>query len=217
MAYNSRFTISSAAADRKLTTAADVLAATGLTVTDALILQVSDAIARECRVAASGVAQPTMRAETLIETFRLSRRDAEGAWPYEETARRSSSLFLARMPVSSVTSIVADGTALAADEFELHGAEGRIVRLVSDCETAWAAQKIVVTYVAGFSTVPEDLKLAAILAVQEKSSATGRDPLLRGESHEGLGSMQYFQSTTSPGGLPAAVVDMLAPYRNLNA
>lgn len=219
MPYSSRLTVSTAATDRKLVDSADVTTAFGSDViaSDTLLLQISDAISRECRVpeasGPTGPAVPTLRSETLVETFRKSSLASESSWPYEETQRRETTLFLSRMPVASITSVVADGETLATTNYEIIGSEGRLVRLYSDTPTAWSAKKVVVTYVAGYATVPEDLKLAALLAVQEKTSSMTRDPLLRAETHEGYGSFQYALSTRADSAFPAAILNMLAPYR----
>ncbi len=219
MPYTSRLAVSTAATDRKLISSTDVEAAFGtdIVVSDTLLLQISDAISRECRVpegfGPTGPAVPTLRSETLVETFRRDTSAADGAWPYGETPRRETTLFLSRMPVNSITSVVADGTTLAVSNYEVIEHGGRLIRLYSDAPISWASNKIVVTYVAGYATVPEDLKLAALAAAQEKSSSMARDPLLRAETHEGYGTFQYALSTRSDTAFSASVLNMLAPYR----
>lgn len=219
MQYESFFTVQTAAADRKLATQADIaelMDATTLSDVsdlDTLILQASDLISLACGVPAAGVSVPTLRAETIIETFRRDKWRQATLWPYKDY-ERDCSLFVSRFPVASITSIVEDGATLTGSDYELRASEGRIVRMSSDAETAWTGNKVVITYVAGYATVPETLKLAAINLVKIKASELNRDPLLRGESFEGLGSAQYFQSGAINGGaLPPGISDMLAPFR----
>jgi hypothetical protein len=177
------FTISAEAADRALVTLDEVEELMGAEwaaqVTEALILQTSDLISRECGIAWDGVTPPTLRQETLVETFRRCRRDER--------------LILARRFVESVSSITEGGEALSSSYYEVDGAAGIIIRLDADGnETCWPETRIVVTYTAGFDTVPQDLKLATIHALQEQVSASSRDPLLRGETVDGIGRQDYW-------------------------
>jgi hypothetical protein len=219
MIYESNFIVQTAATDRSLITQADIAdlmdASTLSDVSDLdrLILQASDLISLACGVPAAGLAIPTLCSEALVETFRKSRCRPASLWPYQDN-ERGSSIYLSRYPVSAISSIVEDDKTLAPDDFELRASEGRIVRLSGHAETPWVGAKIVVAYSAGYSTVPEALKLAAVTLVKLKASELNRDPLLRGESFEGLGSAQYFQSGAIAGGaLPQGIADMLAPFR----
>jgi hypothetical protein len=219
MQYESFFSVSSAAADRKLATQADIaelMDATTLSDVsdlDALILQASDLISLACGVPSAGVSIPTLRSETLIETFRRNKYRQTTLWPYRDY-EFACSLFVSRYPVASITSIVEDGTTLTTDDYELRASEGRIVRLSNDAETPWSGNKVVVTYVAGYSTVPEALKLAAISLVKVKAAEMNGDALLRSESFEGLGSATYFQpASTAGGGLPPDISDMLTAFK----
>lgn len=219
MIYESNFAILTRAADRKLVTdddisdLMDVSALSDVSDLDTLILQASDLISMACDVPTSGVSPPTLRSEDIVETFRRSRRRAMTVSPYQDN-ERNCSIYLSRYPVSAITSIVEDDAMLSTGGFELRASEGRIVRLSADVETPWTGHKIVVSYSAGYATVPEALKLAAISLVKLKASELNRDPMLRGESFEGLGSAQYFQSGAIAGGaLPPGIADMLAPFR----
>lgn len=83
-------------------------------------------------------------------------------------------------------------------------------------ETRWTANKIVVTYSAGRVLSQEyGLKLAATKILREQYFAAGRDPSLRAETVEGIGSFQYDvsgQSSSSFSGISAASAQLLAPY-----
>jgi hypothetical protein len=202
------FTISAEAADRALVTLDEVEELMGAEwaaqVTEALILQTSDLISRECGIATAGVTPPTLRQETLVETIRMRRNEAQ--------------LRLSRRFIGSVSSITKDGVALSSSYYEADEAAGVLNYLDSDGNIQdWPQAVMVITYTAGFDTVPQDLKLAAIRALQEQVSASSRDPLLRGETVDGIGRQDYWVNAPSGGGawasLSPVVLAMLSPYR----
>lgn len=215
--YDSSFSISVPAPSRSLVSLDDVDAALGtqfsadLPYLDATILQVSDLISQECRVPRAGATPPTLRQETVVETFRL----------YGPVVNPTSVLFLRRVPVVLIASVVVDGVSLTAGEYRVDESEGALFRLDDDgYDTPWTGRKIVVTYTAGWATVPEALKLATIRAVQEQVSASARDPLLRSEVVEGIGRLDYWVNQ-SPGGstsqaVSGVVAAMLDPFRYCN-
>lgn len=203
------FTISSAAADRNLLTLAEMKAALGITdsSSDAALttlgLQISDLIARECKVPAEGVAPPTLRKETLVETFRQT--------------VRVNPLILARRFVDTITSVVEDGVTLTTADYETDKAAGLTTRLDSSGGVVcWPAVKIVVTYSCGFETVPELLKLAAITVLREQWSAKSRDPLVKAKEIDGISRTEYWvnaSSGSSAGVFSGVAAAMLTPYR----
>jgi hypothetical protein len=219
MIYESNFTLQTSAVDRKLITEDDISDLIDMSTLsdvsdlDRLILQASDLISIACAVPSAGIFPPTLRSENIVEIFRRSRRRTASAAPYQDN-ERGCSIYVSRYPVSAITSIVEDDATLSPEDFELRGSEGRIVRLSGGAEAPWTGNKIIVAYSAGYSIVPEALKFVAISLVKLKASELNRDPLLRGESFEGLGSAQYFQSGAIAGGsLPPGIADMLAPFR----
>lgn len=200
------FTVTSAASSRALLSLAEMKAALGITTSDydarltTLGLQISDAISLACGVPSDGLAIPTLLKETIVETLRLPSPVV--------------SIVLSRRFVYSVTSIVVAGTTLTANDYELDKASG-VLRYLSAAGyyAEWPSGKTVITYAAGFNAVPESLKLIAATLLRETYAGDGKDPLVRGESFEGLGSIQYFQSGLSgSSGLPKGVQEMLAPY-----
>lgn len=133
----------------------------------AMDLRLAAAIAAECNVAIGKGADPTLRKETLTEIF----------WDV-----RVCDLMLSRRHNVAITSLILDGETLTADiDFIADPESAILTRLSSDVPVQWCATKIVVVYNAGFETVPDDLKQAAIdfmrLAWQEKD----RDPSLKSE------------------------------------
>ncbi|KPF84469.1 hypothetical protein IP70_15680 [alpha proteobacterium AAP38] len=203
-------TLITPAADLGLLSIAELRAAVGLAAGDgsrdaeltALGLRVAGLITGYCRVAAAGVSPPTLRAETVEEVWRLPQ-------PVKP-------LILSRRFVASITSASIAGTALDAGLLELEASAGLLHRLDSaDRRCPWPCEdKIVVRYVAGFSTVPDALKSCAIDLVRMMDSVSGRDPLLRAQQWEGIGREEY-QITSGmamEGGIPKDIADRLTPY-----
>lgn len=175
---------------------------------EALDLRLAAVIAAECNVAIGKDGDPTLREETLTETF----------WDV-----RACDLVLSRRHNVTVTSLVEDGETLAPDvDFIVDPEAGILTRLSSDVPIQWCATKIVVVYDAGFETVPDDLKLAAMdfmrLAWQERD----RDPSLKSEVIDvpdvrrvergyWVGSVPGLSTETA---VPDIVAGQLARYRN---
>jgi hypothetical protein len=207
------FIVSAVAPDRRLVTQADVVAHLGVRIAstipmlDTIIRQVSDLVSKECGVTRSGVSIPTLRQETIVETIRFSEDEA--------------SLILARRFVGAISSITENGTALDPAFYSVDKAAGLIQRLDSNgAEIDWSISPVVVTYTAGFSSVPEDLKLATIRAIHEQISASSRDPLLRSESVDGISRFDYWvngASASSTSSLSPGVLAMLSDYRTICA
>lgn len=197
--------VSAAALDRSLVTAAEVLAAISASPPASMILYVSDLISLECRVVGDGVNPPTLREETIVETIRIPSSKKE--------------LALSRRFIGDVASIIVDGSAISATDYEIDPGSGILTRIDSaGAVICWERSKVVVTYDAGFAVVPEPLKLAAIRVIQEQLSASGRDPLLRGETVEGIGRFDYWvngASASTSGPISGAVSAMLDPYRSI--
>ena len=203
------FSITTPAPSRAILSLAEIKAAVGETGSsnDAALTvlgaQISDAISLACAVPSDGVNPPTLMRETIVETIRLR--------------EPVSALALSRRYVYSITSIIVAGTTLTTDNYEVDKSAG-ILRYISasGCEVCWPTGKTVVTYVAGFSSAPEPLKLAATLLTRESWSVSQRDPSIRSESFDGLGSFQYSSGSmmSQTGGMPPGVSDILASYRH---
>jgi hypothetical protein len=202
-------TVTTAASDLSLLSLAELRAAAGVTdasqdaALTALGARVAAAITAECRVAAGGVVPPTLRHETLTETFRL----------------RSSveSLILSRRPVTAITSVTeGDDDPLTVADYEFDAASGLLYRLDGDdARTCWSScNKVVAVYTAGWATVPEDLKLAASKLVTVFWLETARDPNLRRVSVAGISEREYWVAPSSDPAMPAEVIDLLRPYMN---
>lgn len=165
-------TVTTPASSLQLLTIAEMRAAAGVTDAaqdddlNAMGLRIAATIATECRVAIGAGGEPTLLRETLTEVIRQVNVDY---------------LFLSRRHNVSITSIVVDGDTLTADDYEVDAESAKLTFLIDDVPVKWRANKVTVVYAAGFSTVPADLKLAAMdffrLAWQEKS----RDPSLKSQ------------------------------------
>lgn len=199
-------TVTTPAADRGLLSLAELRAATGVTGSgqDAdlrtLGQRVAAAITRFCRVPAAGATTPTLRAETLSETFRLS-------GPVDE-------IVLARRPVVSIVSVTLAGETLDPTAYESDAGAGLLYRLCGDARTCWPCGKIVVVYEAGFAVVPDDLRLAASKLATALWHEAGRDPNLRSESIPGVLDRQFWVSPASDPLVSQEVQDLLAPHIN---
>lgn len=198
--------VTTPAEDPKLLTAEEMRAAVGVTgsgsdtVLATLNGRISRAIASHCRVATAGVAVPTLRQETLTETFR--------------TGMSRERLLLSRRPIVSVTSVVEDGETLASADYEIDAASGILLRLENDEPAAWSWQKITVVYVAGWATVPDDLKLAASKLASEIYTVGTRDPNLKRVKVEGVDEREFWVAPSSDPLISAEVDALLAPYMN---
>lgn len=202
---SSRFSVTSAASDLNLLSIADLRSAAGVSdnsqdaALTVLGAQVSLAIARACGIAADGVNMPTLKRETCSEVFRLR-------CPV-------SRLMLARRPVTSISSVTIATTTQEASAYEIDAASGRLARLSGDAEIDWPSGKITVIYVAGYETVPADVKLAASKAVALLNTEAGRDPNLKREDIPGVIEREWWVAPSSDPLLSNEISELLAPYR----
>lgn len=225
--------IISAASDFNLTTLAAVKMEFDITTTDqdayleSLISRVSGAISSYCRRV---FARQTYQ-DTFVAYHRHQQNWLRGtAWVIPWGAR--GALFLANRPViSGSLTVMRDGHTLV---------EGQDYRLFRDMGKVDAlngiGQEVVVTYDAGWvlpgwpdtggSTLPAEVTGAAIMLIlgmrqSGRLAYTDRDPFLRTETVDGVGSRTYSQqaigsatgsSTTGPGMISGPIADALAPY-----
>lgn len=156
-------------------------------------------------VVASHLGRPLAR-ETLREVYRLEEPEPH--------------LPLARVPLVSITSIVEDGVTLTTDDWEADSEAGLLYRLSTDCRISWQARRIVVTYVAGYilpgagvANLPADIERACLVTIASMAAGTGRDPQLRSESADGIGSASWLDPRAEDGALPWSAAALLAPWR----
>ena len=192
-------TIVTPAPDRNLLTAAEMRSAAGLESTDtsqdtelaALNGYISAVIARECNVSVEdlGDTPPTLRSETVTETFRSG--------TYQNV------LALTRFPVTALSTVVEnDGTLTSATpDYILDGQ--LLYRVTGGARGWWPNGTASVTYIAGWATVPDDLKWAAIkfakgeLAVASTAVLTGGDSTLKRLKIEGVSEREWAVTSSS--------------------
>ncbi len=133
-------------------------------------------------------------------------------------------LHLHAWPVSAVTAVAEGQTDLTADDWRLDDARF-LQRIVDDTtDRAWPRLVIKVTYTGGY-TLPADAP--ATLAdvthrlIKARWHAKDRDPAMRSESVEGIGSAGYIVPGLGMGadfvaGLPPDIAADLADWRTLN-
>lgn len=169
---------------------------------NAKIADVSDAISAYCK-RDFGVTEVT-------ETFRQCDAVPE--------------LILSRWPVIEITDIDEAGTALSDGDWEI--ANGVLRRLSSDIGIWWARGKIEVTYTFGWvlpgqedeeedivRDLPFDIEAAAVEQIRAEMSSRYRDPLLRTDTVDGLGSQSYaIGSAGMSSSLLPSVQRRLDPY-----
>ena len=160
---------------------------------------------------------------------------ARATWA--ETFNGSASpLILSRLPVVSVASIQCNGIALDPAGCEVD-AEAALIRHQDgrwsdpgcfglwDDRMAWSPLRTVVTYTAGYllpndpgRNLPDDVERACLEMVKAlwfSSGSGARDPGVRSNTTEGIGTTQYRDPIPGAFGLPSMAMDMLTPYRRL--
>jgi len=195
------FAVTTASTDNTLLTLAELRSAIGISDNSkdadltTLGARVAAQIYKACNLAKDGATPPTLREETCSDTFR------------ERLFQEQ--IVLSRRPVTSIISVTECDVVLTTDQYELDAAAGILKRLCNDRETLWFPGKIIVEYVAGFATVPDDLKLAASKFVQSIYRTGGRDPLLRTVTIQGVSTREYWVDPNNDSVVPGEVMDIL--------
>ena len=168
-------TVTAAATDPLLMTAEQMRVAAGLTAADttqdvALALLNARISAEVYDFAGIAVGdngkEPTLRQETLTETFRCP---------------ASGPLILSRRHHVEIVSVKVDGETLAFGDYEIDAEPGLLNRVVGHRISNWSGGQIEVIYKAGFATVPPALIGAASDLIRFRRSEVERDPLVRSQ------------------------------------
>ncbi|MBB3705854.1 hypothetical protein FHS67_002173 [Aminobacter aminovorans] len=197
----------------QLLTIAQLREAAGVTGTSddakltSLGLRIAADITTECNIAVGAGGPPTLRRETLTETFRSV---SIGELP------------LSRRHAVDITSIVGDGATLDAGDYVVDPESGLVTRLCDDNPVRWCARKLVVVYEAGFDTIPGDLQHAALDFVRLSWLEKNRDPLVKSErvrtdDIEEIERQYWIGSVpgqSNEGAVPDVVAGQLARFRN---
>lgn len=168
--------------------------------------EVSASIAAYCRVAGGG--ERTLMRERVEETFRPA---------------RGARLMLSRRHQVAVVSVVEDGATLAGADYQLVPEYDQILRLREGEPVEWSASKVVVTYDAGFTDPPSDLKMAAGMYARLIFAERSRDPMVKGRETDVPGvyreRLEYWvgglPGAGKSGGVPDTVAGLLGPYVNI--
>jgi len=185
----------------------------------ALVRQASAACARFCN-------RRTFARETYRQTEWAGYRAPLGpwsagpwdAWPGEPGP--GGGIMLAADLEPDVSAVAVDGTTLDPAEWTV--ADGMLYRRAAGggaaCGLGWSGE-VVVDYAAGFELpegLPGDIERACLLAVRAWFFARGRDPYLRSDTTEGVGTVAYATAPAVAGGaLPAEAAALLAPWRRV--
>jgi hypothetical protein len=134
-------------------------------------------------------------------------------------------LFLTRRDVQSITSVSEDGLVLDPADYEVNSPAGIVYRLSDGARAVWGGWSIrsnsivEITYVAGWllprddnSDLPADVERACLSLVISMIASRGRDPLLRSESEDGVGSSSWLDPRPGTEAMPPQVAALLEPY-----
>lgn len=197
------------ASSTALLTIEELRAVVGLTAGDtsrdvelaALGESISALIIDELNLADDGINPPSILTEQVRDTLHIRRCD------------RVEDIVLSRRPLSNIVSVVENDVELAADGWEPLRAAGILTRINSGMPRRWHPGKIVVTYEAGFPTVPPLLKLAARKVVSTVTKSDERDPNLKEETIEGVGKWVYWVQPTAQSLITADIEDLISNFR----
>lgn len=170
--------------------------------------------------------------ETVTETFYADRgvpqTDLTPAWERLGGTRRPS-LRLQRTPVIGTPAVTlspasADPVTLTvATDFIVDAARGVLTRLgTTGRPIFWSPCETAVTYTAGFAlpgeqerTLPVDLEDACIQLVKGRWHGRRRDPQLKSETIDMVGSQTFWVPNPDDPAMPAEVVETLDLYRRV--
>lgn len=199
------FSVVTPVTDASLLTIEELRAAAGVTGGDrdaeltAMGKQLSEAIARECGVASDGVNPPTLLRESCREEF--CSLAAIGLI-------QTPALRMARRPINEVGAISVDGSVVDSSRLLVDKTGGVLRRRGGE----WCGEEIVAEYSAGFNAVPAGLKLAATKLMTALWAERARDPSLRREVVEGVGTQEFWVPASGDPLLSAEISDLLSPY-----
>src|SRR4051812_30265352 len=160
-------------------------------------LGIAAAIMSECNIAIGNGSDPTLLQETLTETFfHVHKKE----------------LILARRHNIEIVSATADDVLLEGEECVVESEPGFLYRLwlQDGCQRGWCARKITVVYKAGFTTVPGDLRMAAIDFFAAVTQASGRDPFVKSESRE-IPGIETIRKDYWVGSVPGSATEDAVP------
>lgn len=149
--------------------------------------------------------------------------EGSGIVETHQANRDDTYLIVDRFPVTAVASVVEDGVTLTyPDDYRWYGA-GHIRRVSGDYNWRWSdlVDAIVVTYTAGYATIPDDVVLATatIAGALFRYGAAFAEHGVKGiesVSLDGSDAITYAKRTASSDPsfeVGAGIKTLLAPYR----
>lgn len=202
--YPYRTVVDAAAISRALVDATIVFAELGITPTDEQTTQMETVIGQT---------------SALVDRF-LDRVLAEEDVTDYFRAPRGDVLRLSRYPVAEILEVIEDGDALTPDGWEINDVTGELWRTSGGDRSCWVdCGTIMVSYVGGYilpDDLPADIQRAAIDDIKAKFMAGPRDPALRSQTTERVGSATYSVAggdSFGKSGLLAQVEGALKPHR----
>lgn len=174
---------------------------------NALGLRIAAEITDACGIIAGKGGEPTLRRETLMETFSASNSDV---------------LVLSRRHNAEIVSVTDGGEAITLDERALDGEAGLLERWIDGRQSSWCNREIVVVYETGFEVdeVPASLVGVVTDLVRIRLSEASIDPLEKSRSVE-IPEVETIRTErwvgTVPGasaGLPADIIARLSRFMN---
>lgn len=173
---------------------------------------------------------------TLTSLIAAARQDIDGAagwlgralvtqtWQLRMDRFPCGEIRLPLRPLQSVDSVVyadVDGVdqTISADDYAVETGEAAL--LLPAYGKSWPAARcfpgsVRVTYVAGYGAaadVPEPIRQAIALQVGHLRSLSGRDPLLRRETVDGVSTQEWEVGEGAAAALTSAADALLSPYR----
>jgi hypothetical protein len=132
----------------------------------------------------------------------------------------TDSLMISRFPVVEVYSASIAGADTDVATLEIEDG-GFVYRTVDGSRRSWPVGRTVIEYDAGFAlpadatpTLPTDISRAALLLVKQAYLGRNRDPLIRIEESDGVGSTTYGLGGLDKGyNLPPEVQGLLVRYQ----
>lgn len=124
-------------------------------------------------------------------------------------------LMLAHAPITSVASVTIDGAAFASTEYRLNARFGFLRKVDA---SAWEKGLVIITYAAGYATVPAELvhaSLELVKAVRDRREvAYGKARIAVPDVADETFFKTMDDALTGPNGasVPAHVAGLLAPY-----
>ena len=173
-----------------------------------------------CSRAAANFCNRTFAIETVQDLLTMS----QDKWP-GAVIERPDLIQLTRWPIVAVTSVTVDGTTLVeGTDFLTDQTNGQLQRLNAyGSMRAWTGKTITIIYSAGYvlpgqaavtgaQNLPDDITDAVSRMVYTRIAERQRDPLVKSETIEGVGSTTYIVPNAD-GNLSPDVVDILDNYR----